>query len=73
MMRIVAWMILLIPGFIAGAGIIWMRDAFFDKLDGIFPYLWLQFLAGLVAFALGLWFIGGFIRYRERKKRSVVK
>lgn len=72
-MRIVAWLIMLVPGFIAGVGIKWMRDAFFNHLDRIFPYLWLQFLTGLIAFGLGLWFIGGFIRYRERKKRSVPK
>lgn len=67
-MRIIAWLILLIPGFIAAVGIKWMRDTFFDESASFFPYLWMQFIAGVLAFALGLLFIGGFILHRERKK-----
>ncbi|HEX7065005.1 MAG TPA: DUF2627 domain-containing protein [Bacillales bacterium] len=67
-MRVIAWLILILPGIVAGIGIKWMRDAFFDQQ--YFPYLWMQFIAGLFAFALGMFFIGGFIFYRERKKHN---
>lgn len=70
-MRTIAWLMLIIPGIIAGVGIKWMRDAFFDQQEALFPFLWMQFIAGLVAFALGMLFIGGFILHRERKKGNV--
>lgn len=72
-MRLIAWLILIVPGVIAGVGIKWMRDAFFDQLAGYFPYLWIQFVVGLFAFLFGITFIGGFIFHRERKKGNVQK
>lgn len=72
-MRIIAWLLLLIPGFIAGVGIKWMRDAFFDQTADFFPFLWMQFASGLLAFAFGIVFIGGFIKHRERKKGKTQK
>ncbi|MGD6841412.1 DUF2627 domain-containing protein [Bacillus infantis] len=71
MIRIAALVILLIPGFIAAIGVKLMRDMVFGILQSPFPYLWLQFLAGLLFFLLGLGFVAGFILYRDRKRNKV--
>jgi hypothetical protein len=71
MIRIIALIIMLIPGFIAALGIKLMRDMVFGILQAPFPYLWLQFLSGLIFFLAGLGFIAGFILHRDRKKNKV--
>jgi hypothetical protein len=71
MIRILALLILLIPGFLAAYGIKLMRDMLFGILLSPFPYLWLQFLIGLFLFVAGLSFVAGFILYRDRKKNKV--
>lgn len=45
--RIIALILLLIPGILAGYGIKLMRDMLFGILNNPFPYLWLQFISGL--------------------------
>lgn len=71
MKRIIALIILLIPGFLAAAGIKLMRDMTFGILNTPFPYLWLQFLIGLIFFLGGLGFVAGFIFHRDRKRSKV--
>ncbi|MBA4535756.1 DUF2627 domain-containing protein [Bacillus aquiflavi] len=71
MQRLIALIILLIPGMIAAIGIKLMRDMLFGILQAPFPFLWLQFLAGLFMFFIGLGFIGGFILHRDRKQNKV--
>ncbi|CEG27786.1 YqzF protein [Bacillus sp. B-jedd] len=71
MNRIAALLVMLIPGFLAAYGIKLMRDMVFGRLQQPFPYLWLQFLAGLILFAAGLAFVAGFIFYRDRKRNRV--
>ena len=71
MVRIIALIILLIPGAIAAYGIKLMRDMVFGILQSPFPFLWLQFLAGLFLFLLGLGFVAGFVLHRDRKKNKV--
>ncbi|NRD80694.1 DUF2627 domain-containing protein [Bacillus sp. BRMEA1] len=71
MIRIIALMILLIPGFMAAWGIKLMRDMTFGILQAPFPNLWIQFLAGLVFFIGGLGFVAGFIFHRDRKRNNV--
>lgn len=71
MARIIALIIMLIPGFIAALGIKLMRDMVFGVLQSPFPYLWLQFLSGLIFFLAGLAFIAGFVLHRDRKKNKV--
>lgn len=73
MSRLIALIILLIPGAVAALGIKLMRDMLFGLLQPPFPFLWLQFLAGLIFFIIGLGFIGGFIFYRDRKMNKVQK
>ncbi|SDN40257.1 Protein of unknown function [Alkalicoccus daliensis] len=70
-MRFIALIILLIPILTAGYGIKLMRDTLFQILNVPFPSLYLQFLAGMIAFAAGIWIIGGFILHRDRKNNKV--
>lgn len=69
MARLMAFLVLLIPGVIAGYGIKLMRDT----LYGIGPIdvSWLQFLIGFILMVLGVGFIAGFILYRDRKKGKI--
>ncbi|MEH7345458.1 DUF2627 domain-containing protein [Bacillus sp. JJ1532] len=71
MVRIIALIIMLIPGLFAAYGIKLMRDMVFGISQNPFPYLWVQFLAGLLFFLVGLGFIAGFILHRDRKKNKV--
>jgi hypothetical protein len=71
MARIIALLMLLLPGLLAGYGIKLMRDMLFGVLQSPFPYLWVQFLAGFLFFVIGLGFIGGFILHRDRKRNKV--
>ncbi|KIL49034.1 hypothetical protein KP77_22450 [Jeotgalibacillus alimentarius] len=71
MARIIALIILLIPGVIAAYGIKLMRDMFFGLQASWIPSLALQFLLGLLMFLAGLSFIGGFLLHRDRKKNKV--
>jgi hypothetical protein len=71
MTRIFALIILLIPGFFAAVGIKFMRDTFFGILHEPIPFLWLQFISGLLLFIIGLGFVAGFILYRDRKRNKV--
>lgn len=70
-MRVIALLILVIPGILAMIGIKLMRDTLFQVLQAPFSYLWLQFFTGLFLVVFGIWFIAGFIRYRDRKNNKV--
>ena len=56
MIRIIALIIVLIPGILAAVGIKLMRDMTFGILQAPFSHLWVQFLVGLVFFIGGLGF-----------------
>lgn len=71
MARIIALIILLVPGFLAALGIKLMRDMTFGILQPPIPFLWLQFLIGLVCFIGGLSFVAGFIFHRDRKRNKL--
>jgi len=71
MIRIIALIILVIPGALAALGIKLMRDMTFGILQAPFPNLWLQFLVGLLFFIGGLAFVAGFIFRRDRKRNKV--
>ncbi|WP_010650804.1 DUF2627 family protein [Oceanobacillus massiliensis] len=68
MYRIIALLMLFIPGAIAAFGIKLMRDTVFDDYYPIFMYSSIQFIFGLLLFIGGLLFVGGFIVHRDRKK-----
>ncbi|WP_252311731.1 DUF2627 domain-containing protein [Sinobaca sp. H24] len=69
-MRFIALLILVIPGFLAAWGIKLMRDMLFQILQPPFPFLWLQFITGLLLLIGGVWFIAGFVLYRDRKNKK---
>lgn len=69
--RIIALLILLIPGIIAGVGIKLMRDTFFGVLISPFSIFWIQGFIGMICFAFGLYIVAGFILYRDRKRNNV--
>lgn len=69
MMRIIALVILFIPGVIGAYGIKLMRDALFSDITPFLVNPSLQFIVGFILFAAGLAFIGGFIVHRDRKKQ----
>ncbi|MGD6804001.1 DUF2627 domain-containing protein [Rossellomorea vietnamensis] len=71
MQRLIALIIMLIPGALAALGIKLMRDMLFGILQPPFPALWLQFVLGLLFFLGGLGFIAGFILHRDRKRNKV--
>ena len=71
MARMVAFIVLLIPGIMAAAGIKFMRDTLFGVLIYPFPWIWLQFVVGLIFFAVGFLFFAGFLLHRDRKKGKV--
>ncbi|MGG3913491.1 DUF2627 domain-containing protein [Rossellomorea vietnamensis] len=71
MVRLIALIIMLVPGAFAALGIKLMRDMLFGILQPPIPYLWLQFIIGLVLFVCGLGFIAGFVLHRDRKRNKV--
>lgn len=71
MIRIIALLVLLIPGAFAAYGIKLMRDMVFGIHHPPFPSLFFQFTAGLLLFLLGLGFVAGFILHRDRKQNKV--
>lgn len=71
MVRLIALIIMVIPGAIAAYGIKLMRDMVFGILQSPFPALWMQFLVGLILCIGGIGFIGGFILHRDRKRNKV--
>jgi hypothetical protein len=71
MKRIIALTILVIPGVLAGYGIKLMRDMTFGILQPPIPFLWLQFIIGMLLFIGGLGFVAGFIFHRDRKQNKV--
>ncbi|MEO4052499.1 DUF2627 domain-containing protein [Solibacillus sp. CAU 1738] len=73
MARMAAFIVLLIPGVMAAAGIKFMRDTLFGILISPFPWIWLQFIVGILFFILGFGFFAGFLFHRDRKKGKVAE
>jgi hypothetical protein len=73
MSRILALFIMVIPALLAVYGVKLMRDMTFGILQPPIPFLWLQFLIGVILFLGGLSFVAGFIFYRDRKQNRVQK
>ncbi|WP_314585290.1 DUF2627 domain-containing protein [Paenibacillus terrigena] len=75
--RFIAILLLVIPGLAATYGFLLMKDALFNYFSehgntGLSPdFAWLPFLGGLVLFAFGIIFIGGWTFYRDRKRNYV--
>ncbi|MEC2058742.1 DUF2627 domain-containing protein [Bacillus stercoris] len=71
MSRLLALLILVIPGAISALGIKLMRDTLFGHAIKPFSALWLQGLSGFIFFTIGLYVLAGFILYRDRKRNQV--
>lgn len=68
--RFIAVLLLVIPGWMATYGFLLMKNSVFESFGpGVFP--WMKFIAGLLLFAVGVGFIGGWIFYRDRKRNYV--
>ena len=73
MIRIVALLLLFIPGILTVFGIKLMRDSLFAAYYPIFFNTGIQFVIGLLFTIGGLAFLGGFVVYRDRKKEQKSK
>ncbi|WAA11410.1 DUF2627 domain-containing protein [Fervidibacillus halotolerans] len=73
MTRLIALIILVIPGIVSAYGVKLMRDAIFSELSNPFSSIWIQFLFGFLIFLAGVFFIGGFIYRRDKKRKKVTK
>ncbi|MFD2672812.1 DUF2627 domain-containing protein [Marinicrinis sediminis] len=75
--RLIAVLLLVIPGWAATYGFLLMKDAvflYFSQFgdEQVTPdFNWLPFLGGAVLFLLGVFFIGGWIFFRDRKRNYV--
>ena len=67
MARIIAALLLFIPGIIGAIGIKLMRDSLFAEFHPILISESIQFIIGRIMFISGLAFIGGFIYHRDKK------
>lgn len=68
--RIVAIVIVCMPGLLAIYGITLLRDLIFEYIAGA-AFQWLPFLGGLFCTSIGLYLIGSFLFYREKKNYKV--
>lgn len=76
--RFIAIIILVIPGILAMIGFLKMKDALFlfmsrhgdDSISSV-TFDWLDFGVGLILFAIGIGFLGGWIFFRDRKRGYV--
>ncbi|WP_349407725.1 DUF2627 family protein [Pseudalkalibacillus sp. SCS-8] len=71
MIRLIALLILLIPGLGGVLGIKLIRDALFGIVHSPFPNFIVELIAGVLLFIVGFGFVGGFIFYRDRKRNNV--
>jgi hypothetical protein len=76
--RIIAVLLLVIPGWMAAYGFLEVKDALFDFMaahgseEASAPRLaWGRLVKGIVLFLAGTGFIGGWIFYRDRKRNYV--
>jgi len=76
--RLIAMLLLVIPGIAAAYGFLLMKDAVYDyfadlgNVDVPNPHFaWLSFLIGFLLFLAGVGFVGGWIFFRDRKRNYV--
>lgn len=72
--RLIAILLLVVPGIMATYGFLAMKDAFFAQFGSVEndPHVqWGKLLLGLLLFIAGVTFIGGWIFFRDRKRNYV--
>lgn len=71
--RIIAILLIVIPGIMSTYGFIIMKEAFFAQFEPAVDHLpWGKLILGLFLFVLGIFFLGGWILFRDRKRNYVV-
>lgn len=68
--RLIAVLLLCIPGALGIWGWTIMRDNIFDAFAGQ-GFAWFPFVGGLLLLLVSLAFLGGFIYYRDRKRNYI--
>lgn len=71
MQRYIAFILTIIPITISMLGIKLIRDFFFLKLHNPIPTITIQLLIGLFLLFIGLYLIGNFILFRDKKRNKV--
>lgn len=72
--RLIAILLLVIPGLAAAYGFLLMKDALFDYFADMGDvalepnFAWGSFVLGALLFLIGIAFIGGWVFYRDRKR-----
>jgi hypothetical protein len=69
--RLIAVLILVIPGVAGTYGWILMKETIIDSMGPEIAFSWLRFLLGLILFLFGVAFIGGWMFFRDRKRNYV--
>ncbi|SDW32736.1 DUF2627 domain-containing protein [Paenibacillus sp. CF384] len=75
--RLIAVLLLVIPGIAATYGFLLMKDAIFHYFSSfgddaaVHNFEWWTFILGMVLFLLGVGFIGGWTFFRDRKRNYV--
>lgn len=71
--RFLAIMMLVVPGVAATYGFLMIKNAWFAQFEGVDAGIqWLRLFIGLVLFLSGVFFIAGWVLYRDRKRNYVV-
>jgi hypothetical protein len=68
--RLIAVLLIAIPGIIAAYGWSLMRDVIFDSFSMTESFQLLKFLGGLSLFLCGVAFIAGFFVHKDKKKKQ---
>lgn len=71
MKKIIALITLVVPVFLAGLGIKYMRDSMFGVVNDPFTLTVIQFIVGMGLTIFGVWFVGGYVLHREKKNKRV--
>jgi hypothetical protein len=72
--RLIAILLLVIPGLGAAYGFLLMKDSLYDyfaqmgSVDSTPDFTWGRFIIGAILFLLGIGFIGGWTFFRDRKR-----
>lgn len=75
--RFIAILLLVIPGLLACFGFLNMKDSIFDYIalhgddQSIVQFDWGLFILGAVMFFVGVFFIAGWVLFRDRKRNYV--